>query len=54
MSRSAECKCESNFTCGHCLRNAKPYHFTLTDGSRIYQMPAYLTQPAARPLISPR
>lgn len=28
MSRSVECKCESNFTCGHCLRNAKPYFFT--------------------------
>ena len=25
---SAECKCESNFTCGYCLRNAKPWLFT--------------------------
>lgn len=24
----AECRCESNFTCGYCLWNAKPYHFT--------------------------
>jgi hypothetical protein len=23
-----ECKCEPNFTCGYCLRNAKPYFFT--------------------------
>ena len=22
------CKCDSNFTCGYCLRNAKPYFFT--------------------------
>lgn len=22
------CRCESNFTCGHCLANAKPWHFT--------------------------
>ena len=32
---SIECQCESNFTCGYCLRNAKPWHFTLSDGSAI-------------------
>lgn len=36
MARSAECKCERNFTCGYCLRNAKPWFFTLSDGSAIY------------------
>lgn len=27
-ARSAQCQCESSFTCGFCLRNAKPYLFT--------------------------
>lgn len=31
--RSAECRCDRSFTCGHCLANAKPYHFTPSDGS---------------------
>lgn len=22
------CRCEYNFTCGYCLRNAPPWHFT--------------------------
>jgi len=40
MSRSAECRCEiGRFTCGHCLRNAKPYFYTLSDGSAIYHVP---------------
>lgn len=38
-ARSAECKCESNFTCGYCLRNRKPYFYTLHDGSAIYEIP---------------
>jgi hypothetical protein len=25
---SIECECESNFTCGYCVKNAKPYFFT--------------------------
>lgn len=29
------CKCEHNFTCGECLRNAKPWHFT-GDNERFY------------------
>ena len=28
MARSTECKCESRFTCGYCLRNAPPMHTT--------------------------
>jgi len=28
MARSIECKCDSRFTCGYCLRNAKPYPST--------------------------
>lgn len=39
MSKSVECKCTSNFTCGYCLHNAKPWHFTLSDGSAIYSAP---------------
>lgn len=31
-AKSAECRCESNFTCGHCLRNAKPWLFTPSGG----------------------
>lgn len=27
-ARSADCRCKTSFTCGHCLRNMKPYHFT--------------------------
>ena len=37
MTRNIECKCDSRFTCGYCLRNIKPYHFTLSDGSAIYE-----------------
>lgn len=48
MARSIECRCEYNFTCGYCLRNAKPYHFTLNDGTRIYQLPAFISQPKGR------
>lgn len=28
MARSIECKCDYNFTCGYCLRNAKPWVYT--------------------------
>lgn len=24
MAKSVECRCTYNFTCGYCLRNAKP------------------------------
>jgi hypothetical protein len=27
-ARSAECRCDQSFTCGFCLRNAKPALFT--------------------------
>ncbi len=47
MARSVECECTSNFTCGYCLRNAKPYFFTLESGARIYSVPADLCQPVA-------
>jgi hypothetical protein len=39
MARSEHCKCDSRFTCGHCLKNAKPYFFTLASGERIYEVP---------------
>lgn len=35
MARSAECQCESNFTCRHCLQNAKPYLFTPSSNAEI-------------------
>ena len=35
---SAECECTYNFTCGYCLRNAPPWHFT----------PSTVTEQAAR------
>lgn len=28
MAKSAECRCDSSFTCGYCLRNAPVYFFT--------------------------
>lgn len=34
-ARSSLCKCESNFTCGHCLADAKPWLFT-PDSSDFY------------------
>jgi hypothetical protein len=47
MAKSADCKCEAGrFTCGHCLRNAPPYFFTLSDGSAIYGGPADMCQPS--------
>lgn len=27
-SKPYECKCDNFFTCGYCLRNAKPYHYS--------------------------
>jgi len=39
MARSIECKCDPQFTCGHCLRNAKPWFYTLHDGSAIAEIP---------------
>ncbi|CAI3971334.1 hypothetical protein VAC51_00016 [Variovorax phage VAC_51] len=27
----ADCRCEPSFTCGHCLRNMKPWHWTPSD-----------------------
>ncbi len=45
MARNVECRCDPRFTCGYCLRNAKPYFFTLTSGERIYLTP---TQPAPK------
>lgn len=42
MARSAECKCERNFTCGYCLRNAKPWHFTCSSGAVIPAVPVDL------------
>ena len=27
-SPNAECECTHSFTCGYCLRNRKPYHWT--------------------------
>lgn len=41
-ARSAECKCESNFTCRYCLRKAKPWYFTCSTGAVITDVPADL------------
>lgn len=46
MAKSIECKCESNFTCGYCLRNAKPWHFTCDNGTVIPAVPVDLQKPA--------
>jgi hypothetical protein len=33
------CKCERNFTCGYCLRDAKPYVWTGDHGTFTVTMP---------------
>ncbi len=43
-ARNINCGCTHNFTCKYCLQNAKPYHYTLNDKSRIYQLLAYLAR----------
>lgn len=35
------CECDPRFTCGYCLRNAKPYFWTLSDGSAIAVTPGF-------------
>lgn len=52
MTKSIECKCDYNFTCGYCLRNAKPYYYTLSSGERIYQLPAFVSQPKKRDAVT--
>src|SRR5690242_19604474 len=37
MARSSECQCTYNFTCGYCLRNMKPYHFTPSKHTHEYK-----------------
>jgi hypothetical protein len=44
MSRSIECRCDAHLTCGYCLRNRKPYFFTLSDGSAIYEVPVQVSK----------
>lgn len=43
MLRHAEprCTCEPNFTCGACLRERKPWFWTLSDGSAITVTPGF-------------
>lgn len=49
MARSAECRCGIDWgTCGHCLRNAKPYFFTPSTAQEIIAR-----QIEARPLAAP-
>ena len=38
MARNENCRCDS-MTCKYCLQNRKPYFFTLSDGSAIYDIP---------------
>lgn len=49
MARNIECKCEHNLTCGYCLRNAKPYFYTLDSGERIYQPSMRRRKPSTVP-----
>ena len=39
-SVSIECKCNPYYTCGYCLRNAKPYFFT-----PLKDIPMFTTDP---------
>jgi hypothetical protein len=45
---SIECKCTYNFTCGYCLRNAPPWHFTPTTVSEQAARPAGGVSPCSR------
>lgn len=51
MSRSAECECTYNFTCGYCLRNAKPWLFTCSTGLVIPAVPVDLKPPVTIPRL---
>ena len=44
MARNIECQCEPSFTCGYCLRNAKPYFFTPSTNEE--QMARAIARPA--------
>jgi len=44
MSRSVECQCEHRFTCGHCLRNMKPYFYT-TGSGKVSYVPSWKHSP---------
>jgi hypothetical protein len=46
VAKNVECKCDDNTTCGYCLRNMKPYHYTLSDGSAIIPPPVDFCQPS--------
>ncbi len=44
MARSIECKCDYNFTCGYCLRNAPPWVWTFTKFSFSEQNKRWLAE----------
>lgn len=37
MARSIHCSCDSNFTCGYCLRNAPPWVWTPSVPESFYE-----------------
>lgn len=39
-ARSVECKCDPHFTCGYCLRNAKPPIYTPSSPAQRMSSPA--------------
>lgn len=41
---NVECKCDPRFTCGYCLRNMKPWFYTLPDGSAIAEIPTQVSK----------
>lgn len=52
-ARSADCRCESGFTCRHCLANAKPYHYTLAGGGAIVgDAPGVQPNPRAAAMVA--
>jgi hypothetical protein len=46
MTRAIECRCEYDFTCGHCLSNAKPWFWTGESGVQYDSVPADFCQPS--------
>jgi hypothetical protein len=45
---SSSCRCDPRFTCGYCLRNAKPLHYTLSSGVVLIPPPVDLCHPSRR------
>lgn len=44
MARSIECECTNSYTCGYCLRNAKPWLWTPSNVVEVRNMNGIVVQ----------